>query len=93
MFDSLVDQCLTTLKTYKKLKEVILKDNFIYGLLQLAKLEVLISMRVIIVAPQSEVDQYRQQPHLQLPLSVTVPGLQVSPAHSSQRQGCERIRS
>ncbi|KAL4463897.1 hypothetical protein ABPG74_005834 [Tetrahymena malaccensis] len=48
IFDFIIEnQTLNTLKNFKKLKEIILKDNYLVTLLQLAKLEILPSLRSI----------------------------------------------
>ncbi|CAD8095545.1 unnamed protein product [Paramecium primaurelia] len=48
-FDSLIDSQLQVIKEYTKLKEIILKDNYINSLLQLAKLEHLIDLQKITI--------------------------------------------
>ena len=40
---------LQTLKNFRKLKEIVLKDNYVSSLLQLAKLEILPSLRFLTI--------------------------------------------
>lgn len=48
VFDFIIEtSTLNTLKSFKKLKELVLKDNHLVTLLQLAKLEILPSLRSI----------------------------------------------
>ncbi|CAD8113665.1 unnamed protein product [Paramecium sonneborni] len=48
-FDSLIDQQFSVIKQFTRLKEIILKDNYIYNLLQLAKLEHLTDIQKITI--------------------------------------------
>ena len=50
LFDHLVEKnVLNQIKSFKKLREIVLKDNYITSLLQLAKLEVLQNLKILTI--------------------------------------------